>query len=141
MFIYCDNTPPADPNQPNNSWTLESSSGFSHLWPGLFHIPLPIHKIHNREGGRKRRTNNHRLGLASSARREKSVTLLCILWANTSVYSRGTSTKSQRMLTQFFALLNSASSLVFLDFAPTFVDCSRLPSVLFCWLRPSVPFS
>ena len=78
----CDNTPPADPhylNQPNYSWPSESSSGFSHLWPWVFHIPLPTHKIHNREGGRKRRTDNPGLGLALSERREKSVTLLCIL--------------------------------------------------------------
>ena len=66
-------------NQPNYSWPLESSSGFSHLWPGVFHIPLPTHKIHNREVGRKRKVNYHWLGLAPNARREKSVTLLCIL--------------------------------------------------------------
>ena len=46
---------------------------FSHLWPGVFHIPLPTHKIRNSEGGIKRRIN--RLGLALSARKEKFVTL------------------------------------------------------------------
>ena len=52
----CDNTPRTKPhyvNQPNYSWPLESSNGFSHLWPGVFHISLPTQKIHNWGGGRK----------------------------------------------------------------------------------------
>ena len=40
-------------NQQNYSWPLVSSSCFSHLWPGVFHIPLPTHKIHNRKSRRK----------------------------------------------------------------------------------------
>ena len=54
--LFGDNTPLADPhylNQPNYSWPLESSSGFSHLWPVVFHIHLTTHKIHNRVGRRK----------------------------------------------------------------------------------------
>ena len=85
----CDNTPPANPNylnQPTNSWPLESSRVFfSRLWPWVFHISSPTHKIHNPESGRKRRTNKHGLRLAPSARWEKYVTLFCILWANASV--------------------------------------------------------
>ena len=58
---YCANTLPADPyylNQPNYSWSSDSSSDFSHLWPGVFHIFLSTHKIHNREGGRKEEQTN-----------------------------------------------------------------------------------
>ena len=45
------------------------------------HISLPTLKIQHTQprGWKKRRTNNHGLGFASSVRREKSVTLLCIL--------------------------------------------------------------
>ena len=60
----CDNTPPADPhylNPLNYSWPLESSSGFSHLWPGVFHIPLQTQKD-SREGGRKEEQTIMNLG-------------------------------------------------------------------------------
>ena len=73
----CDTTPPADLhylNQPNYSWPLESSSGSSHLRPGVFHISLPTHKIHNRGGERKRRINNC-AWVSSKLKRRKTVTL------------------------------------------------------------------
>ena len=76
---YCDITPPDDPhflNQSKYSWPSKSSRCFSHLWPGVFHILLSTHKIHNREGRKNRRTNKQELWLAPSARREKFVTLL-----------------------------------------------------------------
>ena len=139
-------------NHPNYSWSFESSSGFSQLWPGVFHITLPTHKIHNREGGRKRRTNKHGIRLAPSARREKSVTLLCILWANASMYSSETPAKPLGMLTHFFALVHPVSSKVFLghQLPPTSVDWSVLSTGVFCpllltalscrlFLGPSVP--
>ena len=68
---YCVNTPPSDPhylNQPNYSWPSESSSGFSHLWPEVFQIPLPTHKIHNREGERKR-TNKTQAWVSSKRKK------------------------------------------------------------------------
>ena len=61
---------PTNLNQPNYLWSLESSSDLSHLWPGIFHISLPTHKIHNRESGRKEE-QNHGLGSAPSARGRK----------------------------------------------------------------------
>ena len=98
-------------------------------------------------GWTKRRTNNHALGLTPSARREKSMTILCILWTNASVYSSETPTK----LTHFLALFNPASSKIFLDrqllltsidwsVLPTSLDCSVLLTVFFCFsLEPSSP--
>ena len=81
--------PLADPSisgSLNHSWLLESSSGFSHLRPGVFHISLLIRKAQQR--GWKKRTNKQtRTWVSSKRRRGKSVTLLCILWANASVYS------------------------------------------------------
>ena len=80
---------------------IRSSGGFSHLWPGVFHISLQTHNPQHTQlrGWKKRRTNNHGLGLAPSARREKSVTLSLhsvLLWANASMYLSEIPTKSQR---------------------------------------------
>ena len=57
---------------------IRSSSGFSHLLPGVFHISLQAQKTQHTQprGWKKRRTNNHGHGLAPSARREKFVTIL-----------------------------------------------------------------
>ena len=51
---------------------IRSSCGFSHLWPGVFHISLKTYKTRHTQPRvwKKRRINNHRLGLAPSARRE-----------------------------------------------------------------------
>ena len=62
---------------------IRSSSGFSHLWPGVFHISLKTHQTQQTNTRvEEKRTNKHELGLAPSARREKFVTLfqsfLCI---------------------------------------------------------------
>ena len=56
---------------------IRSSGGFSNLRPGVFHISLRTHNPQHTwpQGWKKRRTNNHGLGLALSARRERSVTL------------------------------------------------------------------
>ena len=56
---------------------IRSSSGFSHLWPGLFHISLRTHKTQHPypRGWKKRRRNNHGLGSAPRERTEKSVAL------------------------------------------------------------------
>ena len=96
--------------------------------------------MHNREGGRKRKTNNYGLGLAPSARREKSVTfwcsspvhLLAIAW----VYSRETPTKPLGMLTHLLALVN-LESIVQRVLAAAFltsVDWSSLCPSLISWL-------
>ena len=92
----CDNRLLADPdylNQPNYSWPLESCSGFSHLWPGVFHIPLPTHKIRNREGGRKKEQSRY---WVSSKRKKGEVGDTFVhsvfLWVNASVYSSETPT-------------------------------------------------
>ena len=68
---------------------IRSSSVFSHLRPGEFHIALQTQKTQHTQlrGWKKRRTNKHRLGLAPSTRREKFVTLFCgFLLAITSMY-------------------------------------------------------
>ena len=70
----------------------DSSDGFSHLWPGVFLIPLQICKTqkYNREGGRKEQTNQHALGSAPSARRREVYVTLFVhsvfLCAIVSVY-------------------------------------------------------
>ena len=78
----CDNTPTGRPplsQPPKPLMAIRSSSGFSHLRPGVFHISLQARKTQHTQLRRwkKRRTNNHGLGFAPSARREKFVTLLC----------------------------------------------------------------
>ena len=134
-------------NQPKYWWPLESSSGFSHLWPSLFHNPLPTNKLHNREGRRKK-NKQHGLGLAPSARGERSETLswhTVLLWANASVYSNEISSKPQRNVTHLLTLAHPASqstdtsSCLSVDCSVLFcwLVCSRLPTGLFCpldWL-------
>ena len=140
-FLYnCDNTPPADPrylNHPNFSKPLESSSGFSHLWPGVFHISIQI--CNSQPRGRMKKKNKQSWAWVSSKRRKVEVcdtfVLLSVcLEAIGSVYSHETSTKPRGMLTHLLALVNPASvrqqllSAAFL----TFPDYSLPPSVLFC---------
>ena len=57
---------------------IRSSNGFSHLQWEVFHISFQAHKAKHTQtrGWKKRRTKNHGLGLAPSARREKFVILL-----------------------------------------------------------------
>ena len=114
IYIYiCDNTPPADPhylNQPNYSWPLESSSGFSNLRPGFFHISLLTCKICNR-GGRRKEEQTIGLGLAPSARGEVCDTFMQLsvhLQAIEGMYLRETSTKPLGILTHL-ALVKPAS--------------------------------
>ena len=80
--------------------------------------------------------NNHGLGLTPSVSREKSVTLLCILWANASVYLREILTKPLRILNHLLALVNPEYSKVFLDrqLPPTSVDWSVRPTSLDCFV-------
>ena len=75
--VLCDNTPLADPhylNQPNYSWPLESSSGFSHLWPDILHAFANTPNTQPR--GWKKKKNKQ---LSPSAKKEE----IC----NTSVHS------------------------------------------------------
>ena len=77
-----DNTPAGRPllsQHPKPLMAIQSSSGFSNLRPGAFHISLQANKTQHTQlrGWKKRRTNNHGLGLALSARRENFVTLWC----------------------------------------------------------------
>ena len=115
---HCDNTPPVDPyylNQPNYFWPSESSNGFSHLRPGVFHISLPTYKIHNRGGGRKEKTKtkNNRARVSTKRKREEIcntfVQLSVHLQVIAGVYLRETSTKPLGMLTRLLALVNPAS--------------------------------
>ena len=75
----------------------DSSSVFSHLWPGVFHVSLQIRKVQPK-GERKEQTNKHGLGSAPTARSgEVYVTLFVhsvFLWANGSVYSSENSHKA-----------------------------------------------
>ena len=107
---------------------IRSSSGFSHLLPGAFHIALQTHNTRHTQlrGWKKRRTGKHELGLAPSARREKFVRVLfgflVHLWAITSVYSSEIPTQPSGMLTHPLTLANSASEST----GPSSLLCSRL---------------
>ena len=63
---------------------IRSFCSFSHLRPEAFHIALKTHKTQHTQptGWKKRRTNNHLLGLAPRARKEIFLThlrsFLCI---------------------------------------------------------------
>ena len=114
--------------QPNYSWPLESSSGFSHLWSGVFHIPLLIHKTQPR--GWKKRKNKHRLGLASSARGGSLSYFWCILWANASVYS---SENTRKATSNADLSPPAAPPGIWRSTGPS----SRLPD--FCWLVSPLP--
>ena len=59
IFI-CDNTLLAD-LQSNYSWPLESSSGFSHLRPGVFHI-FYQHTKYTTEGVEEKKNKQTGLG-------------------------------------------------------------------------------
>ena len=78
----CDNASSGRPPQsqpPKPLMAIRLSSGFSHLQPGVFHISLQTHKTQHTysRGWKKRRTNNHGLGLTPSPRRESFLPLLC----------------------------------------------------------------
>ena len=96
----CQFSSPADPTISgsfNHSWPSESSRGFSHLWPRVFHI-LYRYAKHNREGERKEQTNKHGLGSAPSTRSGVVYVTLFVhsvfLWANASMYSSENSRKA-----------------------------------------------
>ena len=123
---------------------IRSSIGFSHLWPGVFHIPLPTHKIHNREGGEKKEIQTWTWVSTKRKRGKVCDTFLafCVLWANTSVYLSEIPTKPRGMLTHFLALVNRASAHKFLQ-PPFWLLLTALFSallssadclLLFCWL-------
>ena len=103
----------------------DSSSGFSHLWPGvILHSFTDTQRTTERVEKKNKQTNKHGLGSAPSARRGKSMWhFLCILWANASVYSSENSLKATSNADIFSALLLSLS---------TGLCCSLLLSVFFC---------
>ena len=109
-------------NQPNCSWPLESSSVFLISGQGYFTF-LYRYAKHNRGGGRKEE-QTIRLGLAPSARGGILWHFLCILWANTSMYSSENSHKA-------------------ISLNPSAIGAG-LPLVLvvnadFCWLVSTLP--
>ena len=124
------------------SW---SSSGFSHLRPGVFHISLRTLKTQHTQPRRwkKRRTNNHR-------RREKFVTLLCSFLCISGLSRACSQAKfpqshQERWLIPL-TLANPASGSTgpCSRLPPTSVDCSLLwydlLSAFFCslWNLPSL---
>ena len=82
-----------------------------------FYIFLYGNAKHNREGGRKGKTNKHELGSAPS---KLMWHFLCILWDNVCVHSRKAPTKAA-----------SHAEFYWLDPSPS-LDCSLKPSDLFC---------
>ena len=115
----------------NHSWPSESSSGFSHLLPGLFHIPLQIRKAQLR-GWEKRTNEQTRTWVGSKCKRGRSVTLLCILWANASVYTSENSNKAT-------SNANSSSHVGYSSICGSTGPSSCLSD--FCWLASTLPHS
>ena len=101
----------------------DSFRGFSHPWPGVFHISLRIRKTQPR-GWKKRRTNN-RAWLAPSARGVSLWHFLCIRWANASVYSSENSHKATHNA-NFCCLVSSLPD--------SYLLTNLLSSAPFCWL-------
>ena len=142
LWQYTAGLPPLS-QPPKLLMAIRSSSGFSHLRLGVFHISLRTHNPQHAQmrGWKKRKTNNNGLGLAPSARREKSLKLSShsvLLWANASVYSSEIPTKPQR---------NADSSshvgqpgLESPHPSSPLLSPAKCP-VLFCWLVCSVYFS
>ena len=135
-------TIPADPhylNQPNYSLPSELSSGFSYLWPGVFHISLPTLKMHNWGGGGRKEEQIIGLGLAPSAR-WRCLWHFCVALCEFAGYRerciRAKLHKPQGILTRLLALVNPASvdQQVLAAAFLTSVDWSPLCPTLISWL-------
>ena len=111
FLLYCANTP-CRPTYPTISASLNHSWSMIHLVVFLisdrgYFTFLYRYTKHNWEGERKEQLNKHGLGSAPSTRRKKSmIHFLCILWANTGVYSSKNSHKATSNADIFSALLS-----------------------------------
>ena len=107
----------------NQLIAIRSSSGFSHLRPGAFHIALQTHKTQPR--GLKKRRTKYRLGFAPSARREKfghfSVVFCASVDYRERVFERNSHTAT-RMRTHPLTLASPASGST----GPSSSLCTRL---------------
>ena len=116
ILIRCDDTPPTDPHYLmflKPLMAIDLSRSFSNLWPGVFHIPLPTHKIHNQERGRKEEQAITGLFQKQEGRIADPFVHFVFLWAKR-VLKRNFH-KPLAMLTHFLAFTNPASLKVFLD--------------------------
>ena len=135
----------------NRLMAIRSSSGYSHLRPGAFHIALQTYKTQYTQprGWKNKRTNKHGLGLAPSARRRRFLTLSqhsVLLWALSSVYPSESSTQPPGTLTHPLTLNNPASGFT----GPCSSLCSHhsltiaffwfLLTALLCWLPWDLAF-
>ena len=102
----------------------DSSSGFSHLWPGVFHISLRILKAQPREWKKRINEQTWTCFFSASAKGGSMWQFLSILWANASVYSNENSHKATR---------NADSSLDY-PVLSTGLCGSLLLTVSFPWL-------
>ena len=118
-----------------------SSSGFSHLWSWVFHISLQIRKT--QQTGWKKKTSEQTRTWVSSKHKSGGVCDTCAFCAPKRACNRAkTLTKPLAMLTHFltdlFCRLVSAAPFCWL--CPS-LDCSRLTTVIFCYLLLPVSVS
>ena len=126
---------------------IRSSSGFSHLRPGVFHIFFghTKHNKYNREGGRKeKKTNKHGLGLAPKKGEvcDTFLTFCKLSWACIRAKFPQSHQESWFILSRWPTRPLSPQALapVFFYWLPcsaSFVDWFLLLSAFFCRLLPS----
>ena len=121
---------------------IRLSSGFPHLQARVFHTSLKTHKTQDTQPrGWKKRTNNHGLGLAPSARWEEFVTFLescASLSYREHAFERNShpatrNADSYSHVGQPSLLVHRPKQSPFSDcrLSPTSVDCSLLLTALF----------
>ena len=123
---------------------IRSSSGFSHLRPGVFHISLGTHKTQHTQPRAQGKENKQTRTWVISKRKQGEifdtfVQLSVHMCAITSVHLREIPTKPPETLTHHLTLANRASAtqvlaLAFLDLrlSPISVDCPGLSTGIFC---------
>ena len=118
---------------------IRSSSGFSHLRPGVFHISLQKTQHPQTRKWKKGTRNNHGLELAPSARREMFVTLLCSFLCICGLAQACIRAKFPQSHQERWLILSRWTTRPLSPQALASALFCRLPcSVLFCWLLSSV---
>ena len=144
MWQYTAGRPPL--SQPSNySWPSESSSGFSHLWPGVFHIFLPTHKTQLR-GWKKKKNKQSRVWVSSKRKKEEVCDTFLVFCASVSQRERVLERNSPQNHEECWLILShwpiqpeSTGSSCSLSRPSASLDFCRLVCfVRFSWQTPSL---
>ena len=145
VWRYTAGRPPLS-KLPKQLMAIRSSSGFSHLRSGEFHISLRTRKTQHTQPRRWKKREQTWTWVCYKCKKEEVcdsfVPLSVHLQAITSVYSSEIPTKSPGMLTHLLTLANLASGSTHPTsrLSPTSVDCSLLSNSVFCPLLLTVGF-